>query len=120
MAGEAPISKNKEKGAAGFKFRPAPGGCFSSGYPFCSLGNESIQGEWPVAALKSGSLWRSARQRSGAKAGLYRHSACGLTAARRGVYGRPPEQGASLGCLDASRPGGAGSSAGLVHGDGRP
>ena len=30
----------------------------------------------------------------------------GLTAARRRVYGRQPEQGASFDCLDASRPGG--------------
>jgi hypothetical protein len=54
--GEGPISKNKEKekGRPGFKFPPAPGGCFSPDYPFCSLRNESIQGELPAAALKNG------------------------------------------------------------------
>ena len=52
--GVCPSSKteNKEKGAAGSKFRPAPGGRFGArGYPLCSLGNESVQGEWPAAAL---------------------------------------------------------------------
>jgi hypothetical protein len=34
------------------KGRPGAGG-FSPGYPFCSPGNESSQGEWPAAALKS-------------------------------------------------------------------
>jgi hypothetical protein len=81
-------SENKEKGAAGSKFRPAPAAASAQVTPFCSLGNESIEGEWPAAALRMGyrpvvltRRGRYWRQTSLAKTGLRRHSADGVKAA---------------------------------------